>query len=305
MSKHTGPARHSEREDGFTLVELLVVIAIIALLMAILLPALGRARELGKRAVCLNQLKQLGVGWYMYCDDNKEKVPSSEVWFSWNFPSGYYGGPQPAWREWVHVFPHTMPMTQATQQNQSFPAGHPDLADKQHAISEGTLWKYIKDYKVYKCPVGDKGEEETYNMSQGLFEEQNSGGTTTSRAPIIYLRSEIKRTAERFVFLDLGYAGLGAFYLPYSATSATGTMNWCTLPPSRHGVGTTFVFADQHAEYHRRTSMPSKPLIIKGPTVAKQEITVIVICDGFSTLPGAMLYMLTPPLPRGVSIERF
>ena len=46
-------------EEGFTLVELLVVIAIIALLMAILLPALGRAREMGKRAVCLVHIKQL------------------------------------------------------------------------------------------------------------------------------------------------------------------------------------------------------------------------------------------------------
>ena len=49
-------------EEGFTLVELLVVIAIIALLMGILIPALGRARELGKRAVCLVHIKQLQLG---------------------------------------------------------------------------------------------------------------------------------------------------------------------------------------------------------------------------------------------------
>ena len=48
-----------KRHKGFTLVELLVVIAIIALLMGILMPALNRAREQGKRGVCLNNLKQL------------------------------------------------------------------------------------------------------------------------------------------------------------------------------------------------------------------------------------------------------
>jgi prepilin-type N-terminal cleavage/methylation domain-containing protein len=115
MSKRTGPARHSEREDGFTLVELLVVIAIIALLMAILLPALGRARELGKRAVCLSQLKQLGTAWYMYCDDNKEKLAVGDVWYSWDYPSSS-GNPQLAWIEYPHTWPHSMPPTKATNQ---------------------------------------------------------------------------------------------------------------------------------------------------------------------------------------------
>ncbi|MDT8303690.1 MAG: prepilin-type N-terminal cleavage/methylation domain-containing protein, partial [Sedimentisphaerales bacterium] len=55
---------------GFTLIELLVVIAIIAVLMAILMPALSRVREQGKRAVCLSHLKQLGLVWIMYADDN-------------------------------------------------------------------------------------------------------------------------------------------------------------------------------------------------------------------------------------------
>ncbi|MHC4693082.1 MAG: type II secretion system protein, partial [Planctomycetota bacterium] len=58
------------KRRGFTLVELLVVIAIIALLMAILMPALNRARELGRRSVCLGNLKQLALAWVMYADEN-------------------------------------------------------------------------------------------------------------------------------------------------------------------------------------------------------------------------------------------
>ena len=60
------------KRKGFTLIELLVVIAIIAILMAILMPALHRVREQGKRAVCLSNLKQLGLSWILYADGHSE-----------------------------------------------------------------------------------------------------------------------------------------------------------------------------------------------------------------------------------------
>lgn len=64
------------RKVGFTLIELLVVIAVIAVLMAILLPALGRARESAKRVVCSGQVKQVGIAVLAYASDSTNRMPT-------------------------------------------------------------------------------------------------------------------------------------------------------------------------------------------------------------------------------------
>jgi len=93
---------------GFTLIELLVVIAIIALLMAMLLPALDGARRLTRRTVCKSNLRQIALGWGLYLDDNNgafwQGVNTNHLFGGWN-GTGAWGDPNRPINQYVSLSP--------------------------------------------------------------------------------------------------------------------------------------------------------------------------------------------------------
>lgn len=170
--------RHVEK--AFTLIELLVVIAIIAILMAVLMPALGRAREQGKRVACLNNLKQLTMGWILYADDNDDKVPYANT------------GRNDAWVV--------------------YPGANATKEQSLDGIRSGTLFRYCPEVQLYKCPTGVRGEFVTYAITDAMNGYDGIAGTENL---MVYRRMQIKRADQRIVFLDEGRLSPNSWTLHY------------------------------------------------------------------------------------------
>jgi prepilin-type N-terminal cleavage/methylation domain-containing protein/prepilin-type processing-associated H-X9-DG protein len=203
---------------GFTLIELLVVIAIIAILMAVLMPALQRAREQGKRAACLSNVKQFGISWVLYADENDQKIVNS---CTIENSEGHTDSLEPCWMYF-----------------------HSDWNTQQRidGIRNGAMWPYVNQLNIYKCPTGIRGEVNTY----AIVDCMNGAMVSIPNIPkgvYIKRKSDIKRPGERIVFLDEGKTSVQSWTIWYDRPS------WWDLPPVRHGAGTNLSFADGHAEY--------------------------------------------------------
>ncbi|MFA5238746.1 MAG: prepilin-type N-terminal cleavage/methylation domain-containing protein [Phycisphaerae bacterium] len=236
------------KKKAFTLIELLVVIAIIAMLMAILMPALQAGKEQGARAACLSDLKQVTLAWVMYADNNDDKIPGSDI--------GYVAigqAPRSAW--WID-WPSGVSTPPAVYGVFSYvdltrPTGGYTVVEliehAEQALKNGRLWPYINDLKVFKCPNSRKGDYQSYAMVDSLNGWCGWADAATTVKMRVTTRLQIKRPSERMVLVcecPEGFGGgKGSWGIYYTSPQ------FGDAPPKRHGNGGTFSFADGHAEY--------------------------------------------------------
>jgi prepilin-type N-terminal cleavage/methylation domain-containing protein/prepilin-type processing-associated H-X9-DG protein len=161
------------RRNAFTLIELLVVIAIIAILMAILMPTLSRAREQGKRGACLNNVKQLVVSWNLYADDFDSRMVNANTARG----TATVHSDRDCWVYWTDS-------TTSTEEQ------------KLQGVRDGLLFRYCPNVKLYKCPTGIRGEVETYSIPDALNGYYYIPG---AKEQIKSLRTQIHNPSEQIV----------------------------------------------------------------------------------------------------------
>jgi prepilin-type N-terminal cleavage/methylation domain-containing protein/prepilin-type processing-associated H-X9-DG protein len=220
---------------GFTLIELLVVIAIIAILAALLLPALSQARLKAERVTCLNNQKQLTMAWIMYADDFGQLPPNASI-NSYGTPSWVDGA-----LDWDTVS-----------------APNPDNTNTLD-LTQSLLGPYCESsIGTYKCP-GDKVPGALGTRVRSMSMNAMMNGIGISATPGIYAGADgqnyqifLKLTqidnpspSLAWVFLDEHADSIdnGLFQVNMGQTS-----NWGDTPASYHGGSGAFSFADGHAE---------------------------------------------------------
>jgi prepilin-type N-terminal cleavage/methylation domain-containing protein/prepilin-type processing-associated H-X9-DG protein len=225
---------------GFTLIELLTVIVVIAVLAAILLPALSKASERARAIFCLNNTKQLGLAWQLYADEHDGHLP-------------YNLGMDGTFRTNLNWVNNVMTWDLSPDNT--------NLA----TITEASLGSYASGATIiYRCPsdralstiqraAGWDARIRSYSMNAmvgdaGKF-STNGVNVNNPNYAQFFKTTQIRRPSEIFVFLDEhpdsindGYF-LERDYYP----------EWHDLPASYHNGATTFSFADGHSTLHRWT----------------------------------------------------
>ena len=204
--------RRLRRRQAFTLVELLVVVGIIAILIAMILPALNRARDSARQVKCLSNMRELVLAWSMYAGENKGRLCGS------NTPA--------------------MPAAGRIDFNWVTQEGGRDTIN---SIKAGALFKYLNSIEVYHCPNMDYLR--TYSINGLLLGE---GEVDRNTGKLYTKMTDLKYPHRTFVFIE-EYDGRGYMINSFMVPAWPAT-NWVDIPSPLHGRVGLLAFADGHCQ---------------------------------------------------------
>jgi prepilin-type N-terminal cleavage/methylation domain-containing protein len=239
---------------GFTLVELLVVIAVIAILAGLLLPALTSAKRSGQGAYCLNNLKQLQLGWQLYTDDFHQNVPP--------ITDTVMAGKDAAHPSWVAGWLKT-----DSDQGDKSDSTNTDLLIGPQYAPFGSIGQYVKQAQVYRCPadkstvtIGGRPYPRVRSMSMNAY----LWGTGKWQAPafVVFKKTvEIHNPSQIWVFIDEREDSIndGAFGVDMTRQYAI-----VDYPASYHNGAGGMAFSDGHSEYHLWREKTTTPILQAG-----------------------------------------
>jgi prepilin-type N-terminal cleavage/methylation domain-containing protein/prepilin-type processing-associated H-X9-DG protein len=255
----------THRKTGaFTLIELLVVIAIIAILAAMLLPALTTAKLKTQGVSCMNNTRQLMTAWRMYVEDNKDTLPFA------------YVDDNPANKNYKYAWMHGI---------LDYSAGNTANWDADTTIKQGAIWPYCgNSLKIFRCPADPamvspsagpfRGQtvQRIRSNSMNSWMGMNEGGWTWFGGPEFnkYLKmSDIVRPGPSmtWVLLDEHPDSMndGFFCVDMRGYPDPAQAKFPDLPGSFHNKAAGLAFADGHSEIHKWRDPRTMPPVRRVP----------------------------------------